>query len=633
MFLIVSIFAVTSAITSYRADIDGLRAIAVLAVVIYHAFPAALPGGFIGVDVFFVISGYLITRIIEGGLTRGDFSFSDFYARRIRRIFPALIVVVAACLVAGWALLLPGELRLLGGHTVATAGFLANFAFWNDTGYFDGVAETKPLLHLWSLGIEEQFYLLWPLLLWAAWRCKWPLWMIAAATAALSLGANLLSIGRWPELTFYFPHTRAWELTGGALLALCPWKLRRLLCGNIAAWLGLGLLVAGFALIRPSYAFPGAWALLPVLGAMLVIGAGDRSWLNRHLLAHRTMVFLGLISYPLYLWHWPLLSFLYMMEGGGMPSPILRATAVLLALALAALTWRWVEMPLRHRGPSRGRVRLLVGLMLIIATLGAGLWANQGAPGRFRGGVLMDEASIERERLAYWAQGDWRRNYDEGRPKVITFGDSQGFDVFRALALDTSLGVHHFESRNSCTAFRLPMRGKEDGAALCRETYGRLFESDDLRKADVFIYAHSWWRENEQDNTLENYRQALAELRAVNPRMRVVFMGPKPFLGKHWVSVNTLVRDQKTLGGLNDFLNGIRWRREEDIDHARKLAEDLGVMFVDIDAVYCLEGCNFFEDGEFAYFDQNHWTGLGARSFRAKMLRSGEWARIFDGFE
>lgn len=599
-----------------------------LAVVLYHAFPSWLPGGFVGVDVFFVISGYLITRIVHGRLGQGQFSFVDFYVRRIRRIFPALCVVLASTLVAGWFLLLPGELQALGGHALAAAGFVANIAFWMDIGYFDAAAETKPLLHLWSLGIEEQFYLLWPLLLWSAWRLGWGVWGVAAAVTALSLLANLVTVGVWPDLAFYFPHTRVWELAAGAMLALRPVGQRNRLAANAASWAGMGLLALGFVLIRASHAFPGAWALLPVLGTVWVIQAGDQAWVNRKVLSQPAMVYCGLISFPLYLWHWPALSFLYVMAEGGIPPAHERSAAVVLSVVLAALTYRFIEGPLRYGGSVRGRTRLLLAGMVLVAAAAAGLWATGGAPGRFNGSLLMDEEVIARERLAYWAQGEWRRNYDAGSPKVITFGDSQGFDVFKSLALDPSLGLQHFESRDNCTAFNQPMRGMESGASLCMETYQRLFKSGDLESADVFIYAQSWWGDKEPDDALEFYRRGLREIRAVNPGLRVVFLGPKPFLGPHWLSINTLVKDQKTLSGLNEHLNDIRWIRSEDIARVRALAHDLGVEFVDVSRVYCLDGCPFFVDGEFAYFDQNHWTGLGARVFHENLRRSGEWERI-----
>jgi peptidoglycan/LPS O-acetylase OafA/YrhL len=203
----------------YRPDIDGLRAVAVLAVVAFHAFPSWAKGGFIGVDVFFVISGYLISIIIFENLERGTFSFTEFYARRIRRIFPALLLVLIVCLTIGWFTLLADEYKQLGKHTVAGAGFISNFILWNEAGYFDNSAETKPLLHLWSLGVEEQFYIFWPLLLWFAWKHKFSLLTLTILVALASFVLNIKGIKHDMVATFYSPQTRFWELLCGSLLS------------------------------------------------------------------------------------------------------------------------------------------------------------------------------------------------------------------------------------------------------------------------------------------------------------------------------------------------------------------------------------------------------------------------------
>ncbi len=203
----------------YRPDIDGLRAVAVLAVVAFHAFPSSLKGGFIGVDVFFVISGYLISTIIFESLDRGAFSFREFYARRIKRIFPALILILVACFTFGWFALLADEFKQLQKHIAAGTSFVSNHVLWSEAGYFDNSAETKPLLHLWSLGIEEQFYIVWPLLLWFAWKRKFNLLTITILVAIVSFVLNLRGIKQDVVATFYSPQTRFWELLCGSLLA------------------------------------------------------------------------------------------------------------------------------------------------------------------------------------------------------------------------------------------------------------------------------------------------------------------------------------------------------------------------------------------------------------------------------
>ena len=364
----------------YRPDIDGLRAMAVLSVVAYHAFPTTIQGGFIGVDVFFVISGFLISTIIFENLERGTFSFAEFYARRIKRIFPSLIVVLSLCLVFGWFSLLPDELNQLGKHVVAGAGFVSNLVLWSESGYFDNSAETKPLLHLWSLGIEEQFYIVWPFLLWAAWKRHLNLLTI---TLLLLVGSFILSI--WlihtnPVATFYSPLTRFWELLCGSLLAFYTFHRTKnifqdsqsfLSLSNTLSLTGIVILIIGFFVINKEFAFPGYWALLPVLGAVMIILAGPKALFNQKILSNKIFVWFGLISFPLYLWHWPLLSFGNILYFDTPPLKY-RVIAILLSIGLAWLTMKFVERPLRFGNQkSLFIVFSLSGSLFGLALLGA----------------------------------------------------------------------------------------------------------------------------------------------------------------------------------------------------------------------------------------------------------------------
>jgi len=255
--------------SGYRADIDGLRAVAVILVVIFHAFPEALPGGFIGVDIFFVISGFLITGIIVREMEQGRFSLAGFYARRIRRIFPALVFVLSTVLALGWFWMLPAAYEQLSGDVLASASFLPNFALMLQSGYFDIEAGKKPLLHLWSLGIEEQFYLLWPLLLLLAARVRLGLLTAAVVVGLASFVLNVALIDTRPVATFYLPLTRAWELLAGAALAI-DWRRfsQTTRAANWRAIIGLALVAGAVASLDPTRAFPGWWAALPVAGAV-----------------------------------------------------------------------------------------------------------------------------------------------------------------------------------------------------------------------------------------------------------------------------------------------------------------------------------------------------------------------------
>lgn len=357
----------------YRPDIDGLRAIAVLAVVGYHAFPEFFPGGFIGVDVFFVISGYLITSILVAEHARGQWRLSDFYARRILRIFPALILVLLACFLAGWFLLLADEYKQLGKHIAAGAGFFANFSLWFESGYFDRASEFKPLLHLWSLGIEEQFYIVWPLLLWLLWRFHTQLKSVLGGLVAVSLLVATALVFTDRTAAFYAPWSRAWELALGALLALGlsqRWTVWLDRFGRVRvlslAWVLLGV---GVFFLHANDPFPGATALIPTAAACLVIVAGTQAvavpptWLSS-----RPLVFVGLISYPLYLWHWPLLSFARILEAGEIGTWA-RLLCVLMAGVLATATYYGVEKPIRAIRRSIS-LPILILLMALMALLG-----------------------------------------------------------------------------------------------------------------------------------------------------------------------------------------------------------------------------------------------------------------------
>lgn len=366
----------------YRADIDGLRAVAICSVLLFHAFPRVVPGGFVGVDIFFVISGFLISKIIISEILANEFSFRNFYSRRIRRIFPALALTLTTVLGFGWFVLFPAEFQQLGRHVFAGAAFFSNFQLWSETGYFDKAAELKPLLHLWSLGIEEQFYLLLPLLLISTKRYLRHLLLILGVLWILSmlLGVKLTTSNN--TAAFYSPLSRAWELIAGCLLAMLSTlhALRlekfRALPGmkNMASLCGIVLIICSLAVIDKAKQFPGLWAIPPVLGSTLLIAAGPTATANRWL-ENRVFVQVGLISYPLYLWHWPIISYLNIVERDA-PSNLQRCAGIAAALVLAYLTYHLIEKPVR-RSQATGRNAL--AYLSAVAIIGAiGFLASKG---------------------------------------------------------------------------------------------------------------------------------------------------------------------------------------------------------------------------------------------------------------
>lgn len=390
----------------YRPDIDGLRAIAVLAVVLFHLDPRLAPGGYVGVDIFFVISGYLITSIVFREIHAGDFSLGRFYERRIRRLLPALLVVMVVSFMVAWRLLLPADFRMFSEALIAAALFAANVYFWKKTDYFSDSVEFLPLLHTWSLAVEEQFYILFPpaLLLICRYRPRWLPWALAVLLL-VSLGLSELALGDRPESSFYLPHYRAWELLAGAVLSIgtfpAPASVRT---RNILAVMGLALIAGCMFLYDKNTAFPGLSAFPVVLGTALAIHAGNGGnslvggWLGSKLL-----VFVGLISYSLYLWHWPLFVFVRYVLEPGQSSLLLDAALLISAIGIATLSWRYVERPFRR---GRGRQRratvfaagsLVLAIMILLALPGV---LSRGAPDRFPSDVV-NIAAVAQEEIPF----------------------------------------------------------------------------------------------------------------------------------------------------------------------------------------------------------------------------------------
>jgi peptidoglycan/LPS O-acetylase OafA/YrhL len=385
----------------YRPDIDGLRAIAVLSVVFYHYGIGPVHGGFVGVDVFFVISGYLITSIVHRQIGEGRFTFAGFYERRIRRIFPALFAVLAATLVAGVLILLPNDLRALSDATVATLLFASNILFWRRSGYFDPGSDLNPLLHTWSLAVEEQFYIVFPVFLIVVARFA-PRYLRAllAVSAAVSLAACVLLQDWQPNAMFFLAPFRAWELALGGLLAVgaVPAVRRRALREGLAL-AALGLLLFSLWWTEAGLEFPGWQATLPVGATALLIHTGSSGDTAVHrLLGARPMVLVGLISYSLYLWHWPLIVYASYASPVALDAPGYKALLLLAAMALAAASYRWIETPFRHPSTRSGSSRrhLFAGALAATAVLAVCAFAargNEALRSRFSDRVLALDAA------------------------------------------------------------------------------------------------------------------------------------------------------------------------------------------------------------------------------------------------
>ncbi len=620
---------------AYRPDVDGLRAVAVLAVLGYHAFPGAMPGGFAGVDVFFVISGFLITGIILDDLKAGRFTLAGFYWRRIRRIFPALILVLAAVLLLGWQVLLPDEFRALGKHVAAGAGFVSNIALWREAGYFDAAAELKPLLHLWSLGIEEQYYLLWPLALMLFFR-RSLLWLIVAV-AAVSFALNVAMVGGHAKAAFFLPATRFWELLTGALLAYAPVSRP----SHIRGLLGAALVAAGLALLNADRAFPGWWALLPVAGTALVISAGPSAWVNRTILSRRAVVYIGLISYPLYLWHWPLLAYARIVHDGEAPVGV-RCALLALSVVLAMLTFEMIEKPIRRARLGLLARRSVPGLAACMcALLAAGVLAQ-------RERVLPHSADIPLATEIARASSDW--GYDADRvirgdsPRaVLFFGDSHMQHYLPRI--EQVVTEHHapvrtvmFKTEGGCA----PVPGVERKRSRCAHFVDEGFRLAHDPAVDTVVLAASWvgfvnrgdyYKIGAEDAAplkilgpgtewvLAGFEAELASLVKEGKRVVLVLSSPRgqPFAPKSIVHRNWMALRLDPFAAVP---RKVVSELTNPIDHRlREIAARVGATLIDPTEFLCgpAECPTVDEKGRPLYMDESHIRASVARS-RIKAL-------------
>jgi peptidoglycan/LPS O-acetylase OafA/YrhL len=648
----------------YRPDIDGLRAVAVLAVLGFHFAPGLIQGGFVGVDIFFVISGFLITNILLRNLADGNFHIADFYGRRVRRIFPALIAIFAASYLVGWFTLYSDEYRDLGKHMLAGAAFLSNITLWNEGGYFDRAAEAKPLLHLWSLGIEEQFYIFWPLILWFIHKRKLPFFAIAFSLAAVSFYLNIASLREHPLAAFYSPATRAWELLSGALLAYAartaspaePSKAKTALgfwptaaLNHAKARLGrvspnmqaiVGALLVGCALIFISRAnaFPGWWALLPVAGATLLISAGRGAWLNRVVLSHPALVWFGMISYPLYLWHWPILYFARIIFGEELSRPV-RLAALILSVLLGWLTYRFIEKPIRFGRDRRIKTAAISLGLVTMACMGSLTFHLDGLTFRYkesndyahRQWTLKVPGTIDCSSLVNGVVEGYCAK-TPGPATVAILGDSHGGQLFHGFAT------------NGDTEFNkvVAMIGANCPPALGVETRIGCSRLNDMAMAEVarstslkylvvgayYTYVHqadSPW----SDQLVAGYRRTFDAASAGVKGIKIVFVIDNPALKKSAEEcVPTPFKIRTAMKPYPAFCAGAT---QEDLKPrveylkfvARLQAEFPSVIFYDPRRALCpSEGkCMLFNDSQLLFGDTNHLSIYGSNYVVSDLIK------------
>lgn len=501
---------------TYRNEIDGLRAIAVLGVILYHAGFGFMGSGYAGVDIFFVISGYLIGGQILSDLAAGTFRFREFYARRARRILPALFAMIAATCAAGAFILLPHDFRYLFGAAVTALLSLSNFWFLDQIDYFNPQAAHDPLIHTWSLGVEEQFYLFVPLLCWALWRwLRGRIGLVLVILVVLSFALCLRLSVTAPAAAFYLLPTRAWELLAGILVAMTRPRLCHLVANPLQAALSLvGLVLLGIAVaaVPASARWPGPWTLVPVLGTALVLMFGATPSLARRTLTLPPVRLVGLVSYSSYLWHQPILSFLD-YTGRAPVTPATQAAVVLATLALSALSWRYIEQPFRARTipPRLGRA-LLAGVAAGVFVVAIGAHVTRGYPGRLPRNVtaILDLASAHPPNYMRCLRG--RRDVAgmdlaascvlgaDARPTVALWGDSHGAAIADSLAGGLARQGHALQAflLSSCQPIPGLINATQQIGERCPEFNDKVLDyilnQDNLRTVVLFATWDNYFR-------------------------------------------------------------------------------------------------------------------------------------------
>lgn len=603
-------------------------------------------------DIFFVISGFLISSIIFSNLERNTFTLSGFYARRILRIFPSLITVLMATLAFGWISLVADEYMQLGKHVAGGSIFISNLLLWNESGYFDRSAHTKPLLHLWSLGIEEQFYIFYPLVLWCAWKLRLNLTTIIMVIIISSFTFNILIYKSNPTEDFYSPLTRLWELLFGSFAAysithnvtfIAAFKRKVELClrfllppprleqdterlNDFQSALGALLTLIGVIFTRNNL-FPGFFALIPTIGALLIIQAGNQAYFNRVILSNGVLIWIGLISFPLYLWHWPLFSYATILFGDTPPSSV-RTLIVFVSIILAWGTYILVEKPIRNGTNGREKAFSLTALMFIIGCIGYAVFSNNGLSNRYpvnendyaiRGWHLKGDGVIDCGDIVKSTTSSFCATTE--KPNVAIIGDSHAGHLFYGFTRNPDKDFNqaivigagscqptlNFDTREGCN--------NQLGDAL-----RTIRESQDIKY--VVLAGYYGFIENAESETgrkyLEGLQATINELKFYgkeliyfidNPslkesaercqphslKIRNIFNTPPPFC------ITATSNDFRDQGEYKKLVNMLK-------------ANNKDVYFYDPTPLICRNGeCNIYDNGKLLYGDWNHLSIYGSQ--------------------
>jgi peptidoglycan/LPS O-acetylase OafA/YrhL len=653
----------------YRPDIDGLRAIAVLLVILYHFFPDRVNGGFIGVDIFFVISGYLICGNILKDIDNNNFSLLSFYYRRIRRIFPSLIVVSIVVLIISCITLFPIELRSLGKHIIGSSLFISNIISYIEIGYFDSNSRLKPVIHLWSLGIEEQFYLILPLLLLLSAKKRFNIATIIFIMFSLSLIANITQYRLRPVFNFYCPFTRFWELLFGTLLsalhrqipsfitnnlnrynnifknittknhidasknALINYKNNNLsLFNDLSSFLGFILIIIALIFVGQHSHWPGLLALLPVIGTVLIINGNSQAYINQKILSNKIFVNIGLISYPLYLWHYPLSSFIYIFYGDISSQFLFFSTftlkifLIVLSFLFSYFTYKYIEKPIRFHTNNKKYVNILIFFLLMICLSGIIIFNNDG----FKQRKLATKQADQLNQLSYYPViNDNCLNFNYIKSSTVSKCSISKTNFEKTIAI---VGDSHaisayfgFEKLSNNYGFNTILltwyvpSGELISHKLAKNfplIFDILLQHNDIATIILFLRGDIYFSSisfSDYKNSLQKFVDLMISHRKdiyianINPDFPFVL---NSYLSRPFVNVNP----KQPLVLKNNIIN--KHKIYDDL-----LSEIKGAKLLDVRSIFCpTDTCILFsETGLPLYFDSNHLSEFGSE-YQAKKI-------------
>lgn len=608
----------------YRREIDGLRAIAVLPVIFFHAGFSAFAGGFVGVDIFFVISGYLITTIIINEIEEKRYSTVQFYERRARRILPALFFVMFLTVPLAWLWLLPHEMRDFAQSLIGVTTFSSNILFWKETGYFETSAETKPLLHTWSLAVEEQFYILFPPLLAAVWKLggRWAAITISALFC-VSLGVAEIGSAKAPAAAFYLLPARIWELLIGTFAAIAirnrSASIPQKSTAEIGSMIGMTLIAGSIFLFDKSTPFPSAYALLPTVGALLVILFTNPNTLVGKILGHRVLVGIGLISYSAYLWHQPIFAFARIAPTQKVGQPTFAALS-LLTFVLAYFSWKFIESPFRNKKQTSPKA------VLFLSTSGAALFLTIGTYGHISDGNI---GRYEKDVTEYfqtknasdefvWSEKNKTRGlqFAASKKKILVIGDSNSGDLLNTLKATPRANQISFSSlKISVGCGNLFLSREIFNHLIEKEKLSTCSDNDDLTSAknreliaaaDLVFFASNWreWEAKLIQDSHERLKSDFGE--------KFIFFGSK----KTDLAPEKHVRQYRNA----KFARTAR-ATEENIRINNMMARSLSSNFIDPYKILCKNSqCpTYSPKGDLIQYDGFHFTERGAEIFAEKL--------------